>query len=143
MEFRTKLVVVVVFVLLFSCKKEKQSIENRDSVKYKIIHSLIDSDRKKIGEIVIGEMVNDTIFKKLYVVNETDTIYRINKNSFINTEGIDFEITSKNFYGFYMVHKGSDYFVVGGTFNEGKSISDDLTIEWDYQKELLSLLKLP
>ncbi len=88
-------------------------------------------------------MVNDTLFKELYVINRSDTIYWIRDNFFINKDGVDFEIHSENFFGFYLVHKASNYFVIGGTFNEGKDISDNLTIEWNNEKEQKTTIEHP
>ncbi|MBS9463651.1 hypothetical protein KIM67_14625 [Flagellimonas sp. 389] len=135
----------VITVMIFSCKDDKKPFEitKEDTISFKKVHSLIDANDKTIGDVVIGNMVNDTLFKELYIIKNTDTIYQIKNRLFRNKEGIDFEIYTDNFSGFYLVHNASDYIVLGGTFNRGKDISDNLTIEWNPRKELMYLLRLP
>ncbi len=135
----------VITFMIFSCKDEKKPLEiiEEDSISFKKVHSLIDANANTIGDVVIGNMVNDTLFKELYIIKDTDTIYQIKDKLFKNKEGIDFEIYADNFSGFYLVHNASDYIVLGGTFNRGKDISDNLTIEWNPRKELMYLLRLP
>ncbi len=138
-----KFVVAVFYVILFSCKEEKKPTEDEDSISFKKVHSLIDANNRPIGDVMIGNMVNDTLFNELYILKDMDTIYQIKDNFFKNKDGVDFEIYADNFSGFYLVLKAPDYIVLGGTFNNGKDISDNLTIEWDPRKELMYLLKLP
>lgn len=135
----------VIAIMVFSCKNDNKPVNTvkEEKAKLKKVHSLIDTNDKRIGDVIIGNMVNDTLFKELYIIKDNDTIYQIKDRLFKNKEGIDFEIYTDGFSGFYIVHKASDYIVLGGTFNRGKDISDNLTIEWNPRKELMYLLRLP
>jgi hypothetical protein len=79
----------------------------------------------------------------LYVVNERDTLYKINRNILTNTKGKDIEVFNEGFYGYLFVLKKNDYFVLSYLRNKGSNISDDITIEWNYENNVLEVQKVP
>jgi hypothetical protein len=106
------------------------------------VHSLKKNDNTLIGDIYV-KFINDSIFTDLYVVNESDTIYSIKRSNFLNKEGKDIDVFSDGFYGYLFVLKKNDYFVLSYLRNNGANVSDDITIEWSYDKNILESQKLP
>ncbi len=86
---------------------------------------------------------NDNVFNEIILVNKKDTIYTIKDHIFRNKEGIDIEIRSENFFGYKVILSGLDYFVLQGLFNNGSEVSDDINLNWNYDKNLLEVMKMP
>lgn len=106
------------------------------------VHSLKKNDNTLIGDIYV-KFINDSVFTDLYVINEFDTLYSIKRSTFLNKEGKDIDVFSDGFYGYLFVHKKNDYFVLSYLRNNGANVSDDITIEWIYDKNILETQKLP
>lgn len=106
------------------------------------VHSLKKIDHTLIGDIY-AKFINDSIFTDLYVFNESDTLYSIKKSTFLNKEGKDIEVYNDGFYGYLFVLKKNDYIVLSYLRNNGANVSDDITIEWNYDKNILESQKLP
>ena len=106
------------------------------------IHSLKKNDNTFIGDIYV-KFINDSVFTDLNVINESDTLYSIKRNVFLNKVGNDIDVFSDGFYGYIFVLKKNDYFVLSYLRNNGLNVSDDITIEWSYIKNILESQKLP
>ena len=119
---------------------EKLLKENK--TKFIKVHSLKMNDNTLIGDIYV-KFINDSIFTDLYVINEFDTLYSIKRSTFLNNEGKDIDVFSDGFYGYLFVLKKNDYFVLSYLRNNGANVSDDITIEWSYDKNILESQKLP
>ena len=119
--------------------KESNKIDNSAFLK---VHSLKRKDGKFIGDIYV-KFINDTIFTELYIVNKTDTLYSIKKSILVNTKGKDIEVFSDGFYGYKFVLKKNEYIVLSYYRNKGANVSDDITIEWNYDRNLLEVQKAP
>lgn len=106
------------------------------------VHSLKKNDNTLIGDIYV-KFINDSVFTDLYVINESDTLYSIKRNTFLNKVGKDIDVFSDGFYGYLFVLKKDDYFVLSYLRNNGANVSDDITIEWNYDKNILESQKHP
>ena len=95
-----------------------------------------------IGDVFV-KFVNDSVFTDLCVVKEQDTIYTINKDVFNNKKGRDIVVYNKGFWGYMFVLRNNDHFTLSYYRNNGMNISDDITIEWNYDKNVLEVRKLP
>ena len=47
------------------------------------------------------------------------------------------------FYGYIFVLKRNDYFILTYLRNKGTNVSDDVTIEWNYESNILEKQKSP
>jgi hypothetical protein len=137
-----KYIVIIFFGLLFGCKKNSTTKNLGKNKELSEIYILKDKDSINIGRVFVSYIENE-IFDYLYVINKKDTIYFIKKNILGNRKGKDIELYSKNFYGYKFVLKKNDYFILSGLGNKGKDISDNINIEWNYEKKILEVLKLP
>jgi hypothetical protein len=106
------------------------------------VHSLKKNDNTLIGDIYV-KFINDSVFTDLYVINESDTLYSIKRHILISNFGKDTEVLEDGFYGYLFVLKKNDYFVLSNLGNKGANVSDDITIEWNYDKNILETQKLP
>lgn len=106
------------------------------------VYSLKKKDNSAIGDVYV-KFINDSIFTDLCVVNEKDTLYTIKRNFLTNTKGKDIEVFNDGFYGYLFVLKKNDYFVLSYLRNNGSNISDDISIEWNYQDNILEVQKVP
>lgn len=119
--------------------KDSKSADNSLFVK---VHSLKKNDNTSIGDIYV-KFINDTTFTDLYVIYKRDTLYSIEKSVLTNTKGKDIDVYTDGFYGYIFVLKKNDYFVLSYLRNNGKNISDDITIEWNYDYNILETQKVP
>lgn len=121
---------------------ETGKLLKENKTKFIKVHSLKRNDNTLIGDIYV-KFINDSVFTDLYVINESDTLYSIKRNTFLNKEGKDIDVFRDGFYGYLFVLKKNDYFVLSYLRNNGKNVSDDITIEWSYDKNILESQKLP
>lgn len=98
---------------------------------------------------VLNELGNDHVrnldgaFDSLYVVkeiNEKKTIlYKVTREGFSNILGTEMEFANDKFYGFQFSAVFDDYFVLHGLANNGREISDDVTVKWNYEKNIFEI----
>lgn len=119
-----------------------EKLLSKNKTEFIKVHTLIKNDKTLIGDIFV-KFINDSIFTDLYVINESDTLFSIKGSDFQNKKGIDFDVFSNGFYGYFFVLKKPDYFVLSYLRNNGVNVSDDITIEWNYDKNILETQKLP
>jgi hypothetical protein len=118
---------------------ENKSFEKSGFIK---VHSLKKSDNSFIGD-VYAKFINDSIFTDLYVINERDTLYKIDKCNLLNIKGKDINISCDEFWGYKFILKKKDYIVISYLSNKGKNVSDDITIEWNNLDGMLEIMKEP
>ncbi len=140
---------IFMFICVFNFFLKSMDLENVNTKpnivtksKWESIFSLKTKDDTLIGTVFIKK-INDTIFTELVVINNDDTIYHIDSTILKNYQGIDIEVGKNGFYGYKMILNKSDYFVINCLTNYGKNVSDDITIEWNYNKKLLEVQKVP
>lgn len=113
---------------------------------YSRIHEF-DSKQDGVLAGLYGKSIALDVFSELLVVDERGSskrvIYLLDKNRFLGTHGIDTEPESSGFYGYKVVLKSPDYFVVNYMSNGGKNVSDDVTISWNSRLERFELEKTP
>ncbi len=136
-------------LLVFGCKENVEKKDNslvyqkpKKQMQFNKVYSLSKKNGDFIGDIFVNS-TKDTIFNYLYVVNKKDTIYKIEKNILRNANGIDIQLYPKGFDGYIFFIIRKDYFVLSGLSNNGENVSDDINIEWNYEKGLLEVLKTP
>ena len=135
-------------LLLISCssyrteanKEAKINKNNRNG--YEKVHSLFKKDGTFIGDVYVS-FINDDIFKDLYVIDETDTIYSVSRDVFSNAKGEDIRVFGEGFFGYRILLKKQDYIVLSYLRNTGANVSDDITIEWNYDHNVLEVQKVP
>lgn len=140
-------------LLLMSCSGKNRLSANPSPIRtdnllkrhqtgFRKVHSLKKKDNTFIGDIY-AKFINDSIFTDLYVINKSDTLYTIKRNTLFNKGGKDIEVYSDGFYGYLFVLKKNDYFVLSYLTKNGANVSDDITIEWSYDKNILEYQKTP
>ena len=63
-----------------------EKLLNENKTEFKKVHSLKKNDGAFIADVYV-KFINDSIFTDLYAVNRSDTLYSINRNTFLNKEG--------------------------------------------------------
>jgi hypothetical protein len=138
--------IIFCFLGFCSAKRDAKAYDTHKSVvqypQWKALFSLKTKDNVAIGD-VFAKKINDSIFTNLLVVHNRDTVYRIDSTIFLNPIGKDIQAGKKGFYGYKIVLIKADYFVVNCLTNLGANVSDDVTIEWNYQKGMLEVQKVP
>ncbi|GEM_PF-2982037 len=110
---------------------------------YKSTHTLVEKDGTFLGNVYV-KYINGEIFADLYILDKDDEVlYEINKYGFFSTKGKDMEIEKEGFYGYRMVLKSNDRFVVSYLRRGGEDISDDITIRWNHVSNAFGVLKDP
>lgn len=143
--------IIVLMIFTHSCGAKKESFAESDG--NKTVKKSAATIRSKIftlktqNNIIIGdvyaEMINDSIFTKLQVCHGNDTIYWVDSTGFSNRNGEDLQVLQKGFFGYKVVLKRGDYFVLSYLTNGGKNVSDDITVEWNGQHGMLEVQKAP
>jgi len=145
--------VLIISLILLSCQGESgnssnyfsgvdKSMEEIKRKDFEVIHTLRKKDSTLIGEIY-ARFIDKDVFDSLYVINKGDTIYSIERNILKNRNGIDLKAPEQGFYGYRIVLKKNDYFVIINLMEGGKKVSDNANIIWDYEKGLLQVEKVP
>jgi hypothetical protein len=144
-----KSICFIFFVLFFCFANENDNIAKtshgiiiKEASTYKYIYTMRNKDDVLIGD-VYANMINDTVFTDLFIMNKVDTIYMISHEFFFNPKNVDLKVLKDGFYGYRFVMKNKDYIVLSYLTNKGKNVSDDITIEWNYKKLLMEVQKEP
>jgi hypothetical protein len=136
---------VFITFILFSCNgktsQPANSLKNCNP-EFKKVHSLIKDDKTLIGDIFV-QYINDSIFTDMYIINDADTIYSIEKHILSNKIEVEAKVLDEGFYGYVFILKKTDYITIMNLGNKGANVSDYMTIEWNYQNDLLELQKTP
>lgn len=124
-----------------------KSIDSCDSTRKNVFvksHVFKDKNEKLLGTMYIN-FINDELFQSLIIIGKikTDTLYKIDEYSFKNRNGIDWEVNSNSSDGYKIVLKKNDYLKICLFTYDGLSVSDALTIEWNYKSNLFEVLILP
>lgn len=113
---------------------------------YKLIHQFYGKDRAPLGSVYV-KYINDTVFTSMVIKKEieggNEILYFIDSIQLISKNGIDEEVFSEGFYGYIVVLAKDDYIVINYLRNEGKNVSDDVTIEWNYVEKKFQMMKSP
>jgi hypothetical protein len=113
---------------------------NKDDIT--LAGTLKTSDGSILGEIYVT-YIDRNVFSSLYISKEVDNkniiVYKINSDGFFNTLGREQEISNINFYGYEFTRIEKDAFIVHLLTNNGKNVSDDFTVEWNYDKNIFEI----
>ena len=120
-------------------KAEQNNLIKKD---FQLIHTLKKSDSTIIGYVYV-KYINDSVFTDLFVLNNKDTLYTIQKNVFYNKNGIDLTVYPYDFYGYRIILMKNDNLVLSYLRNGGVNVSDDITIQWNYKSKILETIKIP
>jgi hypothetical protein len=114
------------------------------------VHQFKDKKGSLLGEVYIRPLQGKKdVFDFLQIIKKTaekpKTLYTIDKHEFTNGKksGNDFEVLINGFYGYKLVLVKPDYIVLSYLRNNGKNVSDDITIEWNYSKKQFEVMKMP
>jgi hypothetical protein len=105
-------------------------------------HTLRRNDSSFIGDVYV-KLANDSVFSELYVINYSDTLYSIKRHILTSKLGRDIQVYEKDFYGYMFIVKKNDYFILTYYRKNGTIPSDNITIEWNYDKNILEFQKVP
>ncbi|MBN2035705.1 MAG: hypothetical protein JW768_03085 [Chitinispirillaceae bacterium] len=137
-------ILILLFAILFFCAKQNDKEPNNrssdDSQKQSFV--LTSKSGNNIGT-VFAQMLNDSLFTALFIANKMDTIYKIDGPFFYNANGKDIEVSNDKFYGYTFVLKRNDYFVVRLYGDSGRTVSDNITIEWNDGAKIMEVQKTP
>jgi hypothetical protein len=95
-----------------------------------------------LGDIYVTYL-NSTVFTSLLVSkkggNDNVVIYKINKDGFYNTLGKEMAVSRDGFYGYEFTRIDKSDFIVHLLADNGKSVSDDYTIEWNNETGIFEI----
>ena len=149
-----KTILSVLMLLLFACAsntKENSNYSDKQldqpaDIGYRLIHSFYNEDDKLLGNAYVKGR-NQDVFTLMLITTENegeiDTLYFIDSTRLISKKGLDAEVFKDGFYGYKVVMKENDYIVLNSLRDFGERVSDDITIEWDYDEGLFELMKAP
>ena len=88
-------------------------------------------DNTFVGDVYV-RYENDSLFRYLYVINDEDTLYSINRNSFFNKDGKLDTRTADIIYGYTFSEMGNAYFTLIPRNENGEHTKDTLRLELNY-----------
>lgn len=111
---------------------------------YKLLNTFVSKSGTDLGNAYVKN-VNDTIFSSLVIVKDSTVIYEIRDLDFWNTRGVDFDIRKNrnNFFGYKAILAKKDYLDLVFYSDNGKSVSDDITLQWNYLREVFEVPLTP
>lgn len=119
---------------------------NSKLYEYEFVYTLKNKTDNYLGDVYIKK-VNDSVFHSLLIVNKleksTIKLYEISNYTLSNTIGIDMEIRKEEFWGYRFELMKHDYFVLTALHDKGKSVSDAICIEWNYEDQVFEVNKAP
>ncbi len=93
---------------------------------------------------IYAKYLTDDVFTDLYILGSNDEVlYKIDKSGFFNQTGVEREMRGVGFYGFKFALKSSDHIVVTPLYDEGRDVSDDVTIRWNSGNNDFEIMKFP
>lgn len=121
-----------------------QTISKNSLERYRLLDRFVSKTELGLGDIYV-KMVNDTIFSSLIIVKDSKVIYEIDHLDFWNTKGVDFDVAKdrENFFGFKKILTKKDYIVLGYYSDDGKGVADDITLEWNYDRNIFEVPLTP
>jgi hypothetical protein len=145
MKKATILILVVLAITMSLLALHRASINTRvDIHDFKLVSTLTTRDGEFLGN-VYAKYFNDAYFTVLYILGKNnEVLYKMDNNGFSNIKGKDMpEIETKGFYGYKITHISNDSFEFNYCRNEGKIVSDPETVEWNYDKKVFEIWKIP
>lgn len=143
-----KTLICIIFVFLLSCdssqKKEliKETKKNTSKDCFIKLTRLTKKGGDVIGDIYVGSNSRN-FFDRVYVINGNDTVYKIENTTLSNKNGIDIKLNSKYITEYRFVMINQDYFILTGLGDGGSHVSDNISINWNYEDEILEFLRTP
>ena len=107
--------------------------------KFTKVYTMKKQDSTVIGDVYV-KFENDSLFRYLYVINDSDTLYSIKRTVFLSENRID-AITSDGVYGYTFLEMSSDNFYIGLWGKDGECGGESITIEWNYDEEIVEIFK--
>ena len=111
---------------------------------YEPIYTFHNKKGETLGSLQ-GIKKNNEIYTHLRIVgNEQEVLYFIDKTKLYSGEDLELDIVAGGeFYGYKIILTKPDYVVLSYLTNDGKNVSDDITIEYDYKQHKFKRLILP
>lgn len=127
-------ILAIVLITAISCN-------NSQVKKFTFVHSLKTKTDDPIGNVYV-KFLSDSVFTDLFIINSNDTLFTIRKTVLSSKNGKEAEVNKNGFLGYAFILKKDDYIVLTNLGENGQ-VSDDITIEWNYDSKILELLKVP
>jgi len=155
-----KTIIFIQYLLVIACSgnqtqqannnvKNVQQVEHKlQNSQYGFFHTFYSKDGVLLGKAYVLFIKNSKeIFTSLVITNEIngniDTLYTIESTKLISKKGIDTEVYKQGFFGYKVILMKNDYIVLVLVNDNGEGVSDNLTIEWNYEEKMFELLKTP
>lgn len=123
---------------------EPRPILTFDEKNIALVKTLKSPDGSTLGDIYVT-YINKDVFSSLLVSKEVEgrniVIYKADKDGLFNTQGKDVGIAHGNFYGYEFSNIGDDHFIFHYLGDEGKSVGDEMTVKWNYDKKIFEAEK--
>lgn len=113
---------------------------------YSALHTFSARDGVTLA-VLYGRPSAPGVFSELLFIDPNSeppcAIYLVDGGRFLGVHGVDSEPHSSTFYGYMVVLKAPQHVVVNYLSDEGKSVSDDVTISWRQEHQRFELEKTP
>ena len=146
--------IILLFLIIntsFCTLNTGETKSNNPQISYfidmQMVHTFKSKDGNVLGNVYVKPL-NGDIFSSLIIAKtekgKTDTLYFINRTKLINAKKVvETKVLEKGFYGYKIVLKKDTYIVLTALGNNGKDVSDDITIEWNQTEHKFELQKTP
>jgi len=110
--------------------------------KFTKIYTMKKNDSTVIGGVYV-KFENDSLFRYLYVINNSDTLYSIKENAFFKKDRIIDIEGADVIYGYTFVLKGDDNLTISTWDKNGECAGDDASMAWDYDNNIMEFQRAP
>jgi hypothetical protein len=110
---------------------------------YTLVGTLATNDGQFLGNIYANYVDSERIASLYIVGKKNEVLYTVDKNGFFSVKGSDVPFSRKGLYGYKILHRDVDRITISVFWDGGTSVSDDLTIRWNYDQKLFEIRKIP
>lgn len=148
---------ILSLLLMVSCSEkqaenlnEKPKLERplTESTKpFKHFHTFTSNKGVVIGKAFALFKDSQEVFTSMVIVNKIneipDTLYVVDNNRLYSNKRLEEEVAKEAFFGYKSVLNKNDNIVLVLTDENGREVSDNLTIKWNYKDGLFEILRTP
>jgi len=126
---------------------KKANISSTSKTDFKLDCFLQSESGDTIGMVQIKPLLdNKDVFSSLIITGhgsfQNDTLYSIKGFILSNSKGIDTKVSDQNLYGYRFVSKHKDSFMILALYDNGKGVSDNIWIRWNYKTKIFEVFKV-